>query len=119
MSERPNPMYGDLALAPDPVFDVALRRRLEARLQDRRSSATPGVIDIELDGDMPLSAAPEPSRQAEHRRSRRAIFAMAAAIVASVAVGVIVDELVVDDSSDPPALTVPVPATAPPVAPAK
>ena len=95
-------MYDDLALAPDPDFDVALRRQLEARLQDRRSRATPGVIDIEFDVDMPLSAGPEPSRQAEHGRSRRAVFAIAAAIVASVAAGLIVDDLVVDDSIDPP-----------------
>jgi hypothetical protein len=106
-------MYDDLALAPDPAFDMDLRRQLEASLRDRGSRATPGVIDIEFDVDMPLSAGLEPSRQAERGRSRRAIFAMAAAIVASVAVGVIVDELVRDDSSGPPALTVPVPTSPP------
>jgi hypothetical protein len=113
VSERPTAMYDDLALAPDPTFDVALRRQLEARLQDRRSRATPGVIDIEFDVDMPLSAGPGPSRQVERGRSRRAVFAVAAAIVASMAAGVIVDELMIDDSSEPPALTVPAPTLPP------
>jgi hypothetical protein len=113
MSERPIAMYDDLGLAPDTAFDMALRQRLEARMLDRSPRATPGVIDIELDGDLPLSPDPEPGRQSDHGRSRRAVLAMAAAIVASVAVGVIVDQLVIDDSSDPPALTVPGPTSPP------
>jgi hypothetical protein len=113
VNHRPTALYDDLTIAPDPAFDMALRRQLEARTQDHRPRATPGVIDIEFDVDMPFSAAPEPDRQPERGRSRRAVFAMAAAIVASVAVGVVVDELVVDDSTDPPALTVPTPIGVP------
>lgn len=112
MNDRPTALYDDLAIAPDPAFDVALRGQLEARMHDHRAPATPGVIDIEFDVAMPFSAH-EPSRQAERGRSRRAVFAMAAAIVASVAVGVVVDELVVDDSTNPPALTVPSPTGTP------
>jgi hypothetical protein len=113
VSDRSTAQYDDLSVAPDPNFERALRSLLDANLRAVRTQTRPVPVDIDIELDVRRSPEPMPSRRDERGRSRRAVFAMAAAIVASVAVGVVVDQLVVDDSTDPPALTVPTPTTTP------
>ena len=113
MSDRSTALYDDLSVAPDPDFERALRSLLEANLRAVRTRTRTVPLDVDIELDVTRSPDPMPSRRDERGRSRRAVFAVAAAIVASVAVGVVVDQLIVDDSTDPPALTVPTPTTGP------
>src|SRR5262245_11821573 len=111
MSERPTAFYDDLGVAPDADFDRELRRHLDAELRSVRVQqfTLPGDVEI----DVALLPDPEPEVREQRRRSGRSILTVAAAIAASVAVGVVVDRLVADDATDPPVATVPSVTSAP------
>jgi hypothetical protein len=111
MTNGSTAMYDDLAIEPDVEFDRALRRRLDHDL--RSVPVQPFTLPADIEVDVPLWADPEPATREERGRSRRSLLAVAAAITASIAVGVVVDQLVVDDSSNPPAATLPA-STSPP-----
>jgi len=102
----PPAVYDDLAIEPDVEFESRLRRQLDGELRSVRVQQFTLPTDIEV--DIPLSPIPEQQPDQERGRSRRSMIAIAAAIVASIAVGVVVDRLAVDDDSTPPA-TVPTP----------
>jgi len=97
-------VYDDLAIDPDVEFESRLRRQLDAELRSVRVQQFTLPADIEV--DIPLSPIPEQQTGEERGGSRRSMIAIAAAIAASICVGVVADRLVVDDDSTPPA-TVP------------
>jgi len=105
MSDRATAFYDDLAVEPDCELERTLRRRLDHDLRAVRIQ--PMVMPVDIDLDMPSLPLPEPRGRDERGRSRRSMTAVAAAIAASIAVGAIVDQLVADDSGDPPVATVP------------
>lgn len=111
MSERTTAFYDDLTVDPDAEFRRALRQQLDAELRPGREQRFTLPADIHV--DVPLSAHPAPPPRDERGRSRRSLIAVAAAIAASIAVGVVVDELVIHDSEQSPALSVPVTTRAP------
>jgi len=113
MSDRPTAFYDDLAIAPDADFERTLRRQLDRGLRGISTQPVPLSIEIDLGLELPAPSHPEPGRRDERGRSRRSIIAVAAAIAASIAIGVVVDELVADDSTELPTATVP-PATSSP-----
>jgi hypothetical protein len=103
-------LYDDLAIEPDSRFERALRRRLDHDL--RAVAAPPLSPPVELDFEFPEPPLPEARDADERGRWRRSLIAVAAAIAATTAVGLVVDRLFVDDSTEPPTATVP-PTTSP------
>lgn len=112
MNDRTTTFYDDLAAEPDAEFERTLRRRLDHDL--RHVPTQPVVSPIEIDLDVPAPRQTDRRDRDEPGRSRRSIIAVAAAIAASIVVGVVVDRLVADDTTDPPVATVPA-ITLPPV----
>src|SRR5689334_574822 len=106
MSDGRTAVYDDLAIEPDIEFRRALRIQLEAAIESMplQQFTLPGGDHV----DLPLDAERDHDIGKQRGRGRRAIIAVAAAIVATIAVGIVVDRLVVHDDSPTPA-TVPTP----------
>ncbi len=71
------------------------------------------MSSCEFDFDVLPSSEPQPTDDIDRHRRRRATLAVAAAIVFSVGIGLVVGRVADDDAVDPPAATVPVPTTPP------